>query len=95
MKPMGAPFAICRFIGEVPERSEAPVLKFDYTRPALSALCRNILVFNRLDVEVMPSRRALFHPVAGRLGPNLGPRPAQLVQHDPHKPIATPHNQEN
>jgi hypothetical protein len=52
---------------------QAPVLKFDYGCPALSRLVSRRALFKRLAQGVLPSRRASFHPVAGRLGPKLGP----------------------
>jgi hypothetical protein len=35
--------------------------------------CQDVQVFNTLEVGVIPSRRASFHPITGRLRPKLGP----------------------
>jgi hypothetical protein len=43
--------------------------------PVLSRLltCRDVLFFNSLEADVIPFRGEIFHPVAGRWGPKLGP----------------------
>jgi hypothetical protein len=59
--------------GWVAEWFKAPVLKFAAARAVPYRLCQDVSFFNGLAANLIPSRRASFRPVSGRLGPNLGP----------------------
>jgi hypothetical protein len=56
----------------------APVLKFDGGRAVLSPFVPERIVCSGLEAGVMLSCPPSFRPVAGRLGPNLGPSTAYL-----------------
>jgi hypothetical protein len=59
--------------GWVAERFKAPVLKFDGGRAVPSPYVPRRVRFQCFRGRHDPSRHASFRPVAGRLGPNLGP----------------------